>query len=48
MTIDDKTILQKYQSVTDQWNVVNLKLMTIMKNIEEGEIWKVGKEAFIF
>ena len=47
MTIDDKTILQKYQSVTDQWNVVNLKLMTIMKDIEEGESWKVGKEAFI-
>ena len=48
MTIDDKTILQKYQSVTDQWNVVNLKLMTIMKDTEEGESWKVGKEAFIF
>ena len=44
MTIDKK-ILQKYQSVTDQWNVVNLKLMTIMKDIEQGESWKVGKEA---
>ena len=33
---------------TDQINVVNVKLITIMKDIKQGESWKDGNEAFIW
>ena len=29
-------------------NVINVKLMTIMKDVKQGESWKVGNEAFIW
>ena len=41
-------MLLKINSVFLQIFVVNVKWMTIMKDIKQGESWKVGNEAFIW
>ena len=41
-------MLLKINSVFLQIFVINVKWMTIMKDIKQGESWKVGNEAFIW
>ena len=38
----------KFSIFTDQTNVFDVKLMTIMKDIKQGVSWKVGSETLIW
>ena len=38
----------KFSIFTDQTNVFAVKLMTIMKDIKQGDSWKVGNELPLF